>query len=305
MIPASAQFVSRSRKRRSGFTLIELLVVIAVIAILVAMLLPAVQRVREAARKTQCANHLHNLAVALHSYESAHAAFPPSRTLGVAWPARLLLFSEQVPLYRSIDWNGPSPLDSRLGSGEFVRNQDLELFRCPSDEGSRQSGSDYAPTSYVTCHGSDATDDSGRGILFRDGDSRMRDVLDGTSHVMVFSETRVARRGHRVPVPPSGSPLACADAGIDSNWVGRGWMFGEHQRSYAYNTLLGPNSPQRECSSDSAVQDLMVGAAHSRHDGGVQVAVCDGRVELVNEHVDLQVWRRLGDKADGQPVGQF
>jgi prepilin-type N-terminal cleavage/methylation domain-containing protein len=150
------------RTRRRGFTLIELLVVIAIIAILVALLLPAVQQVREAARKSQCQDHLHNLAISLHSYEGAHKVFPYSVshsgmiTSGSAMRTRVLNhrgwlmvlpFIEQKPLYDKFNFSlaagsravngGTLPQGLAPGAAgnanDQVVNQLIEVFQCPSD----------------------------------------------------------------------------------------------------------------------------------------------------------------------------
>jgi prepilin-type N-terminal cleavage/methylation domain-containing protein len=140
--------------RRRGFTLIELLVVIAIIAILVAMLLPAVQQVREAARKSQCQDHLHNLGIAMHSYEGNFKMLPPgmipehSWTTGMAppyaadqnmanwtWGAMILPFVEQKPAY---DRLGVSTRRASVAVDDWnntraVFETPVDLFRCPSD----------------------------------------------------------------------------------------------------------------------------------------------------------------------------
>ena len=138
---------------RRGFTLIELLVVIAIIAILAALLLPAVQNAREAARRTQCRNNLHQLGVALHNYHDTHLCFPPGwiwprrATDGVdfddddhgcwAWGAMILPFMDEIPIYSDLRVNDapPSSLiagDSSSPVWESLRMQ-LDGFRCPSD----------------------------------------------------------------------------------------------------------------------------------------------------------------------------
>src|SRR6188768_3507660 len=107
----------RPSRRKSGFTLIELLVVIAIIAILIALLLPAVQQAREAARRTQCKNHLKQMGLALHNYHDAHQVFPPGATscipcaayqtdgrTGHALYADILPYMDQAPLYNRLNW---------------------------------------------------------------------------------------------------------------------------------------------------------------------------------------------------------
>src|SRR5262245_38779345 len=129
------------RSSRPAFTLIELLVVIAIIAVLIGLLVPAVQKVREAANRAQCQNNLHQIGLAFHAYHSAHGRFPPgfasqavtvdgpSRGPGWGWAAHLLPYLEQGPLYSRIDFTKdiahPANAPARLTS--------LAVFLCPSD----------------------------------------------------------------------------------------------------------------------------------------------------------------------------
>ncbi len=134
------------RSKRAGFTLIELLVVIAIIAILVALLLPAVQQVREAARKSQCQDHLHNLALAIHSYESSYKCLPPAYvdlrgapggSMAVddqphwAWSAMILPQIEQKPKYDQLNVSGGLPV-AALDADEDAFKTQIDVFTCPS-----------------------------------------------------------------------------------------------------------------------------------------------------------------------------
>src|SRR6478672_10839736 len=121
------------RKIRSAFTLVELLVVIAIIGVLVALLLPAVQAAREAARRSQCSNHLKQLGLALHSFEDVNKALVPSRMEnygGVTWAVFILPYLEQDQFYKQWDINrwyydqGPN--------GNVIRQTQLKIFYCPS-----------------------------------------------------------------------------------------------------------------------------------------------------------------------------
>lgn len=134
------------KRSRTGFTLVELLVVIAIIGILVALLLPAVQAAREAARRMQCGNNLKQLGLALHNYHDIYKAFPPARvrnnyggtpathqTSNINWLARILPQVEQQPLYQQIDWtiyDGASHANHAQ-----IRNKVIPGYRCPSDPG--------------------------------------------------------------------------------------------------------------------------------------------------------------------------
>jgi prepilin-type N-terminal cleavage/methylation domain-containing protein len=231
---------------RIGFTLIELLVVIAIIAILVGLLLPAVQKVREAASRTQCLNNLHQIGLALHTYHDAHGSFPsgyacqpvnstqPDQTApGWGWAALLLPNIEQGNLAQQINFSLPVEDPSNLGARSMI----LKLYVCPSD---RSTGSftiddqnnaplaQAATNSYAACHGTgvdlDEELDDFNGMFSRNSHVRFADVTDGTSNTIAIGErgsffTQTAWAGavsfgttRITPGAPTSNPAAIEDA---------------------------------------------------------------------------------------------
>jgi prepilin-type N-terminal cleavage/methylation domain-containing protein/prepilin-type processing-associated H-X9-DG protein len=192
--------------RRPAFTLIELLVVIAIIAVLIGLLLPAVQKVRDAAARITCTNSLKQIGLALHSYHDTTGAFPPAIAEGhpkldpyrwVSWLARILPYVEQPALYADMEaafrsqGGSPDPFQNppHRGLGTVVR-----LYRCPSD--SRQYQASYvtdttgsyavAYTGYLGVSGRHLR--SYDGVLYWNSQVRLADITDGTSNTLVAGE---------------------------------------------------------------------------------------------------------------------
>lgn len=332
--------VSFRLRRRQGFTLIELLVVIAIIAILVALLLPAVQQARESARRTQCKNNLKQIGLALHNYHDIYGTFPPGRTRNtysgitsawytgnISWLPRLLPQIDQAPLYNKINWNlgfGTSGTDGHGGvngtNPTGARRQIVPAFRCPSDPGNggvpwttpagvRVTGaapnSGYASGNYVGSVGR-ATRLTGNplGVFGQNTKARFRDFTDGTSNTLAVSEVVIGF--YREGVNDSGNNTVCTAGSKDTSstrQAGYSWFYTYYPQAAFFNTFVAPNN---KLSVDCGVNsDRVNQAARSMHVGGVQATLCDGSVRFISENIDLGTWANLGNKADGNVLGEF
>ena len=199
--------LKRLRVFRPGFTLVELLVVIAIIGILVALLLPAVQAAREAARRMSCGNNLHQIGIALHNYHDTNKAFPPAaiwtdfravtggptNTLprNYTWIAMLLPFMEGQSTQSQIDFK--RPLWGQLVNGRQIASINPQGFQCPSDPGF-QGGRNRHDLGWTNYAGSEGYDWWFRGnhplsgIFNLNTAVQMRDITDGTSNTIAVLE---------------------------------------------------------------------------------------------------------------------
>jgi prepilin-type processing-associated H-X9-DG protein len=311
--------------------------VIAIIAILIGLLLPAVQKVREAAARMSCENNLKQIGLALHGYHDTYKYFPNARDsypLCFSPHAHILPFIEQQALFQMIDFTGANGATSTYkGVNEAPALIPVKIFNCPSDYG-KVPGADgaivgvtFGGTNYVSCVG---TGNSSSGVINGDyvsGDGvfnllpgglvSIPKITDGTSNTALFSES-VYGDGTASLSSPTGTPnplvLAkdisgsamdpgtCAGTSTYTGQRGDRWINGGYL-STAYNHWVTPNSPTFDCLNSANNYGLK--AARSRHDGGVNFGLCDGSVRFVSNSIGITTWQALATRAAGDIVGDY
>jgi prepilin-type N-terminal cleavage/methylation domain-containing protein/prepilin-type processing-associated H-X9-DG protein len=311
-----------------AFTLIELLVVIAIIAVLIGLLLPAVQKVREAAARAKCQNNLKQLGVALHNYEGVLGAFPQGRNQYpkvVSAPARLLAYVEQDNLRKLVNFDGTLADPQNVTASKTL----VGLFVCPSDSMNGQvPGMTDFGTNYVACNGTGVSLDAAGNVtsytkipdgngIFAQVPVRVLDITDGTSNTVAFSEstlgngqvpTSTANADPRFAVleVAGGNDPTPADCNSGNGaWAGnRGgmWING-HFGNTLYNHYYTPNPSTWDCGNASHNKALAAGRSY--HTGGVNTLLADGSVRFVQNGVTLVTWRALATRSGGEVVGDY
>jgi prepilin-type N-terminal cleavage/methylation domain-containing protein/prepilin-type processing-associated H-X9-DG protein len=303
---------SRNCKVRRGFTLIELLVVIAIIAVLIGLLIPAVQKIREAANRAACVNNLKQLGLALHNFHDTRGWFPPGQTIGPfpragitatvkhGWGPYILPYIEQKALDKLYRWD-KSQFESE---NQPVASQQLKIMQCPSaepdrfmthsffDYGGKGACTDYAPTQEVDTVlvrlGLVDPVVNNKGVMPQNFLTRVTDITDGTANTILLTEDAGRPRQWRAGSTP----------GPDNALLAGGpWTGGANPIIVQGSTIDGVTRPgpcPMNCNNDREV--------YSFHPGGANAVFADGSVHFLKAGMSIRVLAALVTRAGGEVV---
>ncbi len=296
----SSEPATRKAAQRYGFTLIELLVVIAIISVLIALLLPAVQSAREAARRSQCCNNLMQLGLALQSYESAHEILPPGvvdlkgpvldlpKGYGFGWLTQILPYIEMRNVYNHFNLKvGLYESDNFTTRTNLVRS-----FLCPSDIGPARDSNRIAMTNYAGVHHDVEApiDKDNHGVLFLNSAVRYEDVTDGTSMTLFVGEKAIESTELGWA---SGTRASLRNMGLNVNRT--------IAPSRAGISNMGLNAEESKALAKMGTP-AFVGGFGSRHPGGSNFSFGDGSVRFIKSSISAKVYQDLGNRADGDVI---
>lgn len=290
----------QSQRSRAGFTLIELLVVIAIIAILMALLLPAVQRVREAANRMLCASNMRQIAIAQHNFHNDHNRLAVNKTVNpnMGWHGFIMPYIEQDSVGRLLNFD----FDYRHANNRAARESDVKLLHCPTADGKRidtyNAGGSYgvisgACTDYATLNEIDTilgpsglalVDATGESLMFKDAKRTLGECTarDGTSNTVMLVEcsARPQLWQRKTQIWDGTNPAQRVDGGM---WISTKGNFSI--QGSTFDGTIQPGPCVVNCTNDNEIYSL--------HPGGVNICMADGSVHFVRESINIRVLCRF------------
>ncbi len=261
----------RDRRKLAGFTLVELLVVLAIIGILIGLLLPAVQAVREAARRMQCQNHLRQIGLALHNYHAAFRKFPPGAIevrpevrngKQLAWSAFVLPFLGEPAIYGQVDFNYPFDHARNAAAAQTP----IETYLCPSTPRATPHRLGFGATDYGGIYGERifSRNHPPRGVMIHDRAIRFRDITDGTATTLAVAE--------------------------DADFPDGQWINGRNLFDQAFPINRAPKFEN----------DI-----RSFHPAGASGLFADGSVTFMDENIELELLAALCTRNGGENIAEI
>jgi prepilin-type N-terminal cleavage/methylation domain-containing protein/prepilin-type processing-associated H-X9-DG protein len=311
----------RFPNKKHGFTLVELLVVITIIGILIALLLPAVQAAREAARRMQCSNNLKQFGLALHTYQSAFSMFPISSSVwgprspanGKGWIVSILPQMENQSLFDQFVPGFAGAFDLSSGSGmmnplcrEALKTR-LPVLECPSDPSVQKTSKDFheAPGTGIGWQGTEAAQTSYKGVLGNN-------ILSNPLSAFLAGGPECLGLGHCTGILYRDTYW---DGGVSIDRITDGtsntFMVGEDiPEQNSFSIAYYGNCDYDTCDIPLNYMDDPLGPGYwpnvmgfrSRHPDGANFCLADGSVTFVNQTIEGTLYRALGTKAGGEPV---